>query len=919
MTSQIEKEKVKQEIRGLIEKYNEIEKEKRVNKYNEEMTKAEFIEPLFEALGWDVRNRTHRNEVSREEKISKKRVDYGFRINGIPKFFLEAKALKADLDNPAFADQAINYAWHKSCTWAILTDFENIKLFNAEWKTTELFQSMFFSLNCQQFLERFDQLWLLSKEGFEQSLLDKEAEKWGKKSKKNPVGEQLLNDLTKWRTDISKDILKRNMKKKLTQDELDEAIQRIIDRLIFIRNCEDRELEPITLLSTMREWDDKGRGALFEYIIEVFGHFDVEYNSKLFQHHLCDDLDIGNRVLEEIINDLYHTKDKTIKYDFSALDADILGNVYEQYLSHILKKTAKRATLTERYAYRKEQGIYYTPTYVVDYIVRNTLGEILEKKVDVEKIRVLDPTCGSGSFLIKAFDVLSEYYLRSDKHYVQTKLDFDTRITFKRKTKILKNNIFGVDLDKRAVEIAQLNLLLKITEKRQELPLLEQNIKCGNSLIDDKIAGDKAFKWKEKFASIINEGGFDVIIGNPPYVHQKGEKDSPMIDYKEREYYRKNYESLSEEGGTTRGGVKLNLFIPYVERCIKLLKEHGKMGFIVHKNILKVESYKFLRKFILRNCAIEKIVDLGAGVFKDVTGETVIIILRKESDNKKRKDNIISVIYGLSSESDLSRGFYSINKITQRFFETTTDSMFSIYMNPKIISIRSKIERNSVILEDAVKIVSFGLNTSNNKKYFIKEKLNKKYKKAVMGRDIEKWVIKNRNKFVYYDPEVLTRTGDEQAFLSKEKLIMQRIGAALICAYDSEQYYCYNSTNMILSKGNKFNLKYILALLNSDLLNAYYRIVFGIKAGLTVNVTQGYLSQLPVKKISDEKQKEIINIVNGIIRIKRRELELKNKEIDEKIELKEKLDSLESSINNLIFEIYGITESEKKIIEDSLK
>jgi type I restriction-modification system DNA methylase subunit len=182
-----------------------------------------------------------------------------------------------------------------------------------------------------------------------------------------------------------------------------------------------------------------------------------------------------------------------------------------------------------------------------------------------------------------------------------------------------------------------LNLLLRIAERGHKLPLLKQNIKCGNSLIDDEtVSGKKAFSWEKEFESImIREGGFDVIIGNPPYVHQKGEKDNPMISFKERAYFRENYESLSNKNGKTRGGVKLNLFIPYVERCVKLLKQNGKMGFIVHKNLLKVESYKFLRQFLLNNCAIEQIVDLGAGVFKEVTGETIIIVLRKKQMLKR--------------------------------------------------------------------------------------------------------------------------------------------------------------------------------------------------------------------------------------------------------------------------------------------
>ncbi len=456
-------ETIKQEIRKLVEKYNKVVEEKRVGKYNEEMTKKDFILPLFRALGWNTEDS---NEVTAEEKISKKRVDYGFRINGIPKFFLEAKALKEDLDNPKFIEQAINYAWHKGCTWAVLTDFESVKIFNAEWKTSNPLQSHLKTIPYQEFLERFSELWLLSRESFEQGLIDKEAEKWGKKTKKISVDKQLLADFTRFRELLSKNIMKLNQNKNITEEELDESIQRILDRLIFIRNCEDRELEAKTLISSFREWESRGRGQLIKSLREVFAYFDEQYNSKIFAKHLCDSLDIDNEVLHEIIEGLYFTKDKSVSYDFSAIEADVLGNIYEQYLGHILKKSEKRAKLTESHARRKEQGIYYTPTYIVDYIVRNTLGELLkDKKVDLEKIRVLDPACGSGSFLIKAFDVLNEYYAKHDKNYSQTQIDFETSMPFTTKIKILKNNIFGVDLDKQAVEIAQLNLLLKIAEK----------------------------------------------------------------------------------------------------------------------------------------------------------------------------------------------------------------------------------------------------------------------------------------------------------------------------------------------------------------------------------------------------------------------------------------------------------------------
>lgn len=299
-----DQELAKQKIKALVDKYNTIRQQNRISKYNEENTKAEFIEPLFEALGWDVRNTYHDNEVTREESISKDRVDYSFRINGIPKFFLEAKSLRENLDNPKFVEQAINYSWHKGCTWAVLTDFESVKIFNAEWRTSDYSQSHLKTIPCYEFLDRFRELWLLSKESFEQGLLDKEAEKWGKKTKKSPVDKQLLSDFTRFREILSNNITRSNQGMNLTQEDLNESTQRILDRLMFIRYCEDKGLEEKRLISNLREWESRGKGQLVKSIREVYSYFDRHYNSKIFAKHLCDDLEIDNEILHEIIEGL---------------------------------------------------------------------------------------------------------------------------------------------------------------------------------------------------------------------------------------------------------------------------------------------------------------------------------------------------------------------------------------------------------------------------------------------------------------------------------------------------------------------------------------------------------------------------------------------------------------------------------------
>ncbi|GAB4452312.1 MAG: hypothetical protein OHK0036_13770 [Bacteroidia bacterium] len=908
--------KIKQDIANLIEKYNKIVKDNKIIRYNEEMTKKDFIIPLFRILGWNTEDS---NEVTAEEKISKKRVDYSFRINGIPKFFLEAKALKEDLNNPKFIQQAINYAWHKGCTWAVLTNFESVKIFNAEWKTSNPSQNHLKTILCYEFLERFNELWLLSKESFELGLLDKEAEKWGKKTKKISVDKQLLADFTRFRELLSKNITKLNPSKNLTEEELDEAVQRILDRLIFIRNCEDRELEPKTLIASIREWQSSGKGQLIKSIREIFIDFDKRYNSKIFENHLCDNLDIDNEVLYEVIEGLYSTKDQSLFYDFSAIEADVLGNIYEQYLGHILKKSKKRAQLTKNQAHRKEQGIYYTPTYIVDYIVRNTLGELLKNKKskEVEKIRVLDPACGSGSFLIKAFDVLNEYYAKNDKNYSQTKMDFQTGLSYTTKTEILKNNIFGVDIDKQAVEIAQLNLLLKIAEKGQRLPLLQENIKCGNSLIDDPaIAGNKAFKWEEEFKEVMQEGGFDVVIGNPPYV------DIKQLEPKIVKYLFDNYNTVQN---------RMNLYSTFVEKSLSLLKEGGYFGFIIPNSILYNESYTKVRKLLLSNTNLKKIVRLPDNVFEDVKIETVIFIYKKSKKTNKEKCEVYIYPREAKINSIKKDNCPKISYYNQSIWKTENYN-FNITVKPSVKKILTKIENNS---EEFVDVCDFSLGITPYDKYRghtdqqIKDRVfhsttkkNNTFKPLLSGENIIRYGI-------FWDKKEYISYGDwlgaprELRFFTKPRIIVRQIISGnpprIYAGYTEEELYNTQIAFNILTKNeDKVKIKYILAILNSKLISFYHKQKY---LDPTKNLFQKILianaKKFPIKIVSTSHQNKIIKLVDKMLTLNRRLNEIGDKKTDERARIEKEIKKTDAEIDEIVYKIYGITEEEKKIIEES--
>ncbi len=928
-------EKAKNEIRILVEKYQKVAEEKRVTKYNEEMTKAEFIEPLFEALGWDIRNRNHKDEVTREEQISKDRVDYSFRINGIPKFFLEAKPLRANLDDPKYVEQAIHYAWNKGCTWAVLTDFEAVKIFNAEWRTTSHSQNHLKTIPCYEFLDRLSELWLLSKESFEKGLLDKEAEKWGKKTKKTPVDKQLLSDFTHFREILSKSITKLNQSKNVSQEELDESIQRILDRLIFIRNCEDRGLEERQLISNLRVWEDKGKGQLVKNLRDVFSYFDKQYNGRIFIRHLCDDLEIDNEVLHEVIEGLYYTKDKSISYDFSAIEADVLGNIYEQYLGHILKKTAKRATLTENQTHRKEQGIFYTPTYIVDYIVRHTLGRLLEnKKIDPLKIRVLDPACGSGSFLIKAFDVMNNYHKKTDKDYSQTHLDVDaTNGTYTKKLDILKNNVFGVDLDRQAVEVAHLNLLLKITEKGHRLPLLQQNIKQGNSIISTSLSEkDRAFNWEVEFPEITkNEKGFDVIIGNPPYVRQ--EELLPIKSFLQSNY--EVYHSMAD------------LFVYFFEKEIKLLKEGGYFGMIVSNKWLKAGYALNLRKFLSKYW-IEEFVDFGdLKVFQDATTYPCIIIIRKvNKQNPKVRTCLVKTLSFSSLDDYVNENGFTVD-------QRDLDENGWTFKSTQTLDVISKIQSQSIPLKEYIHDqYYFGIKTGLTKAFVIdentKSELIKKDPKSaeiikpfLTGKEVRRYGVKFENNYV-----VLTKIGVDikrypvilnwltnfkddlekrwdkgnywyelracsyYDLFEKPKILYGAITVAPRFTLDYDGYLANNANFFI-----PLDDKHLLGILNSKL--GWFLITN------TCTQVQGgyqliwkYFGNVPISK---KKDVEIEKLVDKMVSFNKKLIQLGNKMTDEKSTIEDEIKKIDAEIDERVYKIYGLTEDEINVIEESIK
>src|SRR3989344_6265292 len=602
------KEKAKEKLKNLVKDFkNNLDYYKKLSEADVE---DKLVNELFvNILGWDKKDYEKRAKVRRGDKGGS--ADYAFKINDRIVFFLEVKKVTIPLDKEA-DEQVISYSLSKKIPFAVSTNFEQLKIFCVEESEERKVIFRAFS-NPDDYLTKFDDLLLLSKDSFEQGLLLKEAVKEERLKKRVSIDKVLLEDFWRVRTLIANDI-EKNKSGKYNINEKDEIVQRILDRLIFNRRCEDIGINPEN--QTLQEIKHVAESRAYSQLKALFTKYDSVYNSGLFtpnKDNDCDIITIDGSIIQKLINYLYESHDKKYKYNFEWIDADVLGQVYEQYLGKILAQTKSgKAKLKEGQAHRKEQGIYYTPTYVVDYIVKNTLGELLkDRKIDARKIKVLDPACGSGSFLIKAFDYMQKH-LSNDKEAVQSKLDFQTKDapTYSIKTDILKNNIFGVDLDNKAVEITKLNLLLKAAERFRKLSSeLDNHIGWGNSLIDDD-AFEHPFKWTGDF----QEGTFDVVVGNPPYFNLE------MLSDEETEFLKK-YECHAG---------KSDILYYFYNKGIHLLKEGGILGFITSRYFIEATHARNLRKYILNNCNILRIIDLSKlEVFKYVGIHTVIIILEK--------------------------------------------------------------------------------------------------------------------------------------------------------------------------------------------------------------------------------------------------------------------------------------------------
>ena len=951
--SQVSKDTAIVKISQLVERFEEQKEVYKRSEYNETLTRRDFIDPFFKALGWDVDNEQgyaeSYREVIHEDKIkigtATKAPDYSFRLGGGKRlFFVEAKKpsvfIKDDI-TPAY--QVRRYGWSAKLPISIITDFEEFAIYDCTKKpnpSDKASNARIKYLSYNNYLNEFDFLWdTFSKEKVLKGSFDKFVQNDKQKKGTSTVDYEFLNSLDNWRTYLANNIALRNT---IDEDELNFVVQHIIDRIIFLRIAEDRSVEPYgSLQETLKN------GDYYQNLLRQFHVADQKYNSGLFdftKDKTSGNIAIDNKVIKTIVNDLYYP---ISPYEFSVLSVEILGSAYEQFLGkQISLSKAGRAVIEEKPEVRKAGGVYYTPQYIVDYIVESTVGKLIKNKTpkEISKIKIVDPACGSGSFLIGAYQYLltyhKDYYSNNGKPSKGNKdhpLTPDGNLTTAEKKKILLNNIYGVDLDANAVEVTKLSLLLKCMEGETEatiatqlilfheriLPTLDNNIKSGNSLIDvDFYATEldfgeerkiKPFNWQKAFPEVFKEGGFDCVIGNPPY----GASFSDI----EKSYLNKKYKVA--EGN-------FESFSFFIERASLLLKEKASLGYVIPDTWFTLKSAYKLRKLVLDDYNIEKIQMLNEKVFKSAKVDVCTFILSKDKTDIPFD---VFVFDKDANESEIEAGNYlEKNCFSKSDILNDKELSFRFKQTSSTKKILSKIS-NQLFKLDHFCLVGSGCKpyeigkgfppqtkqTLENKIYTSNKKEDKTYRLLLRGADIARYsTSKKDNEWLSYG-EWLAAPRNHDLF-NNPRLLFQsirnpKLKRRLVGTYVDDDSVNNNSITNIILKDKNTSLKFFLSILNSELMNWYFSVSYNI-----VNIDPRYLKMIPIPDLKNNKQKnkvalELESLADQLLILNE---EINNQALQSKKEqIQSRIDYCEQRINQLVYELYELTEEEIKVVESA--
>ena len=978
-------------VRQLVERFEREQSRFLQPGYNEAQLREQFVNPFFRALGWDLGE-----EVLHEARLrsggSVKHPDYTFLAGNRRAFYVETKKPAIDIGNSVEpAEQLRSYGWSGDTALGILTNFAEFAIYDCRIEPKQgdsPAEARVRILTCQQYLEEWD--WLcaaLSPEAVRQGKHRNLLETTAKGALR--VDEAFLRDMESWRADLAEHLHKqaRFIDRILNQRELNHLVQRTIDRIVFLRIAEDRNLESYGRL----ERAAAVRRNVYSQIKSLFLAADQRYNSGLFHFDPADksrpdadtlslEIYIVDNVLRRIIGDLYPPRSR---YQFSVISADILGQVYERFLGKVIEARsdgeATTVTVAEKPEVRKAGGVYYTPAYIVDYIVENTVGALLADKTPEEamRLRVLDPACGSGSFLTGAYDYLLDWHLAQYQRQPERYRNRLRRVVggyvldIREKRRILLDNIYGVDLDQNAVEVSKLALLLKMLENEGDaadleeplLPDLSGNIKWGNSLIgsdffsgrdlaaqdDEELLRVKPFDWASGsgFGGIMAAGGFDAVIGNPPYVRMEEFKDI-------KPYLRSKYTVHAD---------RMDLYGYFVEREHELLRDGGLFGMIVSNKFIKARYGKKLRNYIADKANLKEIFDLaGLPVFSGATVRTVIILSTKGTDQGSVRYVAVMPV----------EDFESISNSSMKLSMVRDELSYSIqheqiagdnwnFAPPQTYNLLNRLQESNQSLVDFISPlpVCMGVKSGLTDAFIIDESTQREIiaanpeaeeiiKPLLNGRDIRKYQINYGNNHLIYAyhgvdiarfpaiekylsqfRERLENRATKQEwyelqqpqfrfaeYMNSPKIIFPDIGTTTRFALDTVGYYGTNTTYFL-----PVTDKYLLCILNSQLAQFYFeQVCAGLEGtGDTYLRFFGqYLSGFPIRAIDFDNSADVqmhadmVALVDEMLGLHK---QLAGASAVKRGVIEALIERTDKQIDGLVYRLYGLSGAEVKIVE----
>jgi len=965
--------------------------------YQEAEVRKDFIDKFFFALGWDVNHDEQTNPYAQEVKVergvneglARKRADYAFYLTPNyrdVRFYVEAKRPSNDFASSDNYLQTIRYGWFnkKTSPFAVLTSFEDFHILDCrlkpDIKSTLPHVLDRFTYTDYANREKFSRIyWLFSREAIASGSLEKYAEDHPISDSKrfrrglfkggdtNP-DDDFLEELDGYREKLAQAFKKKNPE--LDGNLLTEVTQRTLDRLVFTRFLEDKGIE-----TPQVENFGKSEGAWEDFINCSLG-LDRKYNGAVYGWHFKLDApgfgpdgNVFARICEELT-------DPSSPYNFNTIPIHILGSIYERFLGKVITDNAKVEFKSEN---RKSKGVYYTPEYIVRYIVENTVGKMIEGKApaQIAEMKFADIACGSGSFLLGVYDLLlrhhAEYYSENPGKLKKgdcVRRDGSLHLSLQKKRDILTHNIYGVDIDPQAVEVAQFSLYLKLledetvgstTEFQTEfhftlLPSLDKNIVCGNSLIGPDILDDGklsdedekklnpmdyaqrfptifrrkffgselreaapgdldhnvpsgmplhgSFSYKKtKKAKVIPlpepeyEGGFDAIVGNPPYIRPH------KMDSVTKEYFWRTFKTFV---------AKSDIYSCFMEKGVNLLRAGGHFGFIVPHTWTSLESFEGIRRKLATESEILILAQLPKKVFQDATVETCIFTLRKCATAPNPNHKIEVVRLDNKSKCEEVRHFPQSDIARGHLYN------FQLYTKPQTSGFTDRLKTISKPLSVFVEFV-YGFKTADDEQFIHKDKRYKDSRQFIRSAAINRYSNEKPDEFVWYVPEKMkanratARPGEARRFES-EKLIVARMGKNLMANYDAGGLYVKDAMLLLPKDNTNYSLKYLLALINSRLLGYLYQEYF-----ITIDVLKNAILDLPIRQIDFKKPTDksrhdkLVVLVDQMLATKKQLPQVKSERDREFYE--NKCATLDNQIDALVYELYGLTAAEIKLVE----